>query len=117
MTEFQKNPIATDQDYFELADQVYGDVLQKGTEIKGSGGKKWVVIESVDTNQTEAKNGLQAIAVVPAKDYEPDKTQYDNIIYSFRGTEFGKFDGDLSTDTFQITMGMKDNWGAVGGDI
>lgn len=117
MTEFQKNPIATDQDYFELADQVYGDVLQKGTEIKGSEGKKWVVIESIDTNQTEAKNGLQAIAVVPAKDYDPDKTQYDNIIYSFRGTEFGKFDGDLSTDTFQITMGMKDNWGAVGGDI
>ena len=75
--------------------------------------RKWVVIESVDTNQTEAKC-LQAIAVVPAKDYEPDKTQYDNIIYSFRGTEFGKFDGDLSTDTFQITMGMKDNWGAVG---
>ena len=33
MTEFQKS-IATDQDYFELADQVYGDVLQKGTEIK-----------------------------------------------------------------------------------
>lgn len=36
MTEFLKNPIAIDQDYFELSDQVYGDVLQKGTEIKGS---------------------------------------------------------------------------------
>lgn len=66
---------------------------------------------------TEAKNGLQAIVVVSARDYAQNKTQYDNIIYSLRGTEFGKFDGDLSTDTFQITMGRKDNWRSVGGNI
>ncbi|PGV56661.1 cytoplasmic protein [Bacillus cereus] len=118
MSEFQRNPIATEEDYYELSDKVYKDkYLDKGTEIKGSGDKKWVVIESIDTNKTEAKNGLQAIAVVPADKYEKGKTQYDDIIYSFRGTEFGKFDGDLSTDIFQITAGQKHNRGAVGGEF
>ena len=36
MSEFKKNPIATDEDYFELSDKVYDDkFLHKGVEIKG----------------------------------------------------------------------------------
>ncbi|MBY0597764.1 hypothetical protein [Bacillus bingmayongensis] len=46
---------------------------------------KWS-IESIDANKNEVKNGLRAIAVVPAEDYKPNKEHYDNIIYSFRGT-------------------------------
>ncbi|HDR6310554.1 TPA: hypothetical protein QCU60_002416 [Bacillus cereus] len=108
MNEFKKNPIATDEDYFKLSDHVYDDeVLEKGKEIKGSHNKKWVVIETIDADKEKIKNGLQAIAVVPAEEYKPNKKRYENIIYSFRGTEFGKFDGDLSTDTFQISAGRK----------
>ncbi|WP_243526989.1 cytoplasmic protein [Bacillus pseudomycoides] len=121
MNEFEENSIATDEDYYQLSDQVYDDdYLEVGAKIEGSNGKVWRVIECIDTNKTdktEEKNGLQAIAVVPAKDYDPSRTQYDEIIYSFRGTEFGKFDGDLSTDIDQITLGMKEKWGVVGGEI
>ncbi|PEU18328.1 cytoplasmic protein, partial [Bacillus wiedmannii] len=58
MGEFKKNPIATDENYFELADQVYDDqVLEKGKEIKMADGKKWVVIESIDADCQKVKNG------------------------------------------------------------
>lgn len=118
MGEFKKNPSATDEDYFKLSDHVYDDsYLHKGAEIKGSHNKKWVVIETIDADKEKIKNGLQAIAVVPAEEYKPNKKHYENIIYSFRGTEFGKFDGDLSTDTFQISAGMKKNLGMVDGKV
>lgn len=56
MNEFKRNTIATDKDYFELADQVYDDeVLEKGKEIKGADGKKWVVIESIDADCQRVK--------------------------------------------------------------
>ncbi|GAB6430396.1 hypothetical protein bcgnr5372_44330 [Bacillus luti] len=118
MGEFKKNSSATDEDYFKLSDHVYDDsYLHKGAEIKGSHNKKWVVIETIDADKEKIKNGLQAIAVVPAEEYKPNKKHYENIIYSFRGTEFGKFDGDLSTDTFQISAGMKKNLGMVDGKV
>ncbi|WP_243526171.1 cytoplasmic protein [Bacillus pseudomycoides] len=118
MNEFKKNSIATDEDFYQLSDQIYSDkLLHKGATIKGANGHEWKVIESIDSDCQQIKNGLQAIAVVPAKDYKPNKEHYDNIIYSFRGTEFGKFDGDLSTDIDQITLGMKEKWGVVGGEI
>ena len=56
MSEFKKNSIATDEDYFELSDKVYDDkFLHKGVEIKGVNGKKWVVIESIDADCQKVK--------------------------------------------------------------
>ncbi|MDM5190973.1 hypothetical protein QUF99_27645 [Bacillus sp. DX4.1] len=110
MSEFKKNTIATDEDYFELSDKVYKDTyLHKGEKITGNNGKVWRVIESIDADCQKVKNGLQAIAVVPEKDYKENATHYDDIILAFRGTEAGKGDGDLRTDVNQITFGIKKN--------
>ncbi|PDY44375.1 cytoplasmic protein [Bacillus pseudomycoides] len=116
MSEFEKNTIATDEDYFELSSNVYdNDYLHKGASIEGANGQTWRVIEFIDADKEKVKNGLQAIAVVPAKKYDENATHYDEIILAFRGTEFGKWDGDLSADTFQIALGIKKNFGAIGG--
>ncbi|PKJ52499.1 cytoplasmic protein [Bacillus sp. SN10] len=107
MNEFKRNPIATDEDYFKLADHVYDDeVLKKGKEIKGVDGKIWVVIESIDADCQKVKNGLEAIAVVPKKDYKENATHYDDIILAFRGTEPNQL-ADFETDIDQITFGIK----------
>ncbi|PGC15895.1 cytoplasmic protein, partial [Bacillus pseudomycoides] len=75
MSEFKKNTIATDEDFFKLSSRVYdNDYLHKGAEIKGKGGKKWIVIESIDADCQKVKNGLQAIAVVPANKYDENAT-------------------------------------------
>ncbi|PFZ91242.1 cytoplasmic protein, partial [Bacillus wiedmannii] len=88
MNEFKRNTIATDEDFFNLSDYVYDDkFLHKGMEIKGIGNKKWVVIESIDADCQKVKNGLEAIAVVPADKYDENATHYDEIILAFRGTE------------------------------
>ncbi|PRD04709.1 cytoplasmic protein [Bacillus sp. MYb56] len=109
MNEFKRNTIATDEDYFELSDQVYDDeVLKKGKEIKGVDGKIWVVIESIDADCQKVKNGLEAIAVVPKKDYKENATHYDDIILAFRGTEPTQL-ADFVTDIDQITFGIKIN--------
>lgn len=40
MSEFKKNTIATDEDFFKLSSRVYDDdYLHKGAEIKGVGVK------------------------------------------------------------------------------
>ena len=107
MSEFKKNSIATDEDYFELSDKVYDDkFLHKGVEIKGVNDKKWVVIESIDADCQKVKNGLQAIAVVPKNDYEENKTHYETIVFAFRGTEPKQL-ADFETDIDQITFGIK----------
>ncbi|EOQ01942.1 lipase family protein [Bacillus cereus] len=107
MSEFKKNSIATDEDYFELSDKVYDDkFLHKGVEIKGVNGKKWVVIESIDADCQKVKNGLQAIAVVPKNDYKENKTHYETIVFAFRGTEPKQL-ADFETDIDQITFGIK----------
>ncbi|MGX5466262.1 cytoplasmic protein [Bacillus toyonensis] len=107
MSEFKKNPIATDEDYFELSSNVYDDdSLHKGAEIKGVDGKKWVVIESINADCQKVKNGLEAIAVVPKKDYKENATHYDDIILAFRGTEPNQL-ADFKTDIDQITFGIK----------
>ncbi|PFX68152.1 cytoplasmic protein [Bacillus toyonensis] len=107
MSEFKKNPIATDEDYFELSSNVYDDdSLHKGAEIKGVDGKKWVVIESINADCQKVKNGLEAIAVVPKKDYKENATHYDDIILAFRGTEPNQL-ADFETDIDQITFGIK----------
>lgn len=50
MSEFKKNAIATEEDYFDLSDAVYDDrTLHKGAQIKGHN-KRWVVIESIDAD-------------------------------------------------------------------
>ncbi|MDM5187434.1 hypothetical protein QUF99_08910 [Bacillus sp. DX4.1] len=112
MNEFQRNPIATDEDYFKLSSIVYKDsVLKKGTEIEGSNGNLWVVIESINAKDPgQVKNGLQAIAVVRAKEYEEGKTDYKNIILSFRGTKPEELDGDITIDIKQIFLGVKKNY-------
>ncbi|KAB0443024.1 cytoplasmic protein, partial [Bacillus cereus group sp. N3] len=105
MSEFKKNTIATDEDYFKLADHVYDDeVLKKGTEIEGVDGKTWIVIESIDADYQKVKNGLEAIAVVPANKYDENATHYDEIILAFRGTEPNQL-ADFETDIDQITFG------------
>ncbi|MGH0441189.1 cytoplasmic protein, partial [Bacillus pretiosus] len=107
MSEFKKNTIATDEDYFKLADHVYDDeVLKKGTEIEGVDGKTWIVIESIDADYQKVKNGLEAIAVVPANKYDENATHYDEIILAFRGTEPNQL-ADFETDIDQITFGIK----------
>lgn len=107
MSEFKKNPIATDEDYFELSSNVYDDdSLHKGAEIKGVDGNKWVVIESINADCQKVKNGLEAIAVVPKKDYKENATHYDDIILAFRGTEPTQL-ADFETDIDQITFGIK----------
>ncbi|PEA81557.1 cytoplasmic protein, partial [Bacillus pseudomycoides] len=109
MSEFKKNTIATDEDYFNLSDAVYDDQsLHKGKEIKGIDGKTWVVIESIDADCQKVKNGLEAIAVVPKKDYKENATHYDDIILAFRGTEPKQL-ADFVTDIDQISFGIKIN--------
>ncbi|EEK47578.1 hypothetical protein FO497_29510 [Bacillus cereus ATCC 10876] len=115
MNELKKNTIATDEDYFELSSMVYKkDYLEEGKEIKGIDGKLWKVIDTFDADHTKVKNGLQAIAVVPADKYKSGKKQYDDVIVAYRGTEFGRFDGDKTTDIVQITLGQKKNLGVAG---
>ncbi|KZD50589.1 putative Cytosolic Protein [Bacillus cereus] len=115
MNELKKNTIATDEDYFELSSMVYKkDYLEEGKEIKGIYGKLWKVIDTFDADHTKVKNGLQAIAVVPADKYKSGKKQYDDVIIAYRGTEFGRFDGDKTTDIVQITLGQKKNLGVAG---
>ncbi len=115
MNELKKNTIATDEDYFELSSMVYKkDYLEEGKEIKGIDGKLWKVIDTFDADHTKVKNGLQAIAVVPADKYKSGKKQYDDVIVAYRGTEFNRFDGDKTTDIVQITLGQKKNLGVAG---
>ncbi|MCU4970429.1 cytoplasmic protein [Bacillus toyonensis] len=107
MSEFEKNPIATDEDYFELSSKVYKDeFLEKGKKIEGANGQAWRIIEFIDADKEKVKNGLQAIAVVPAKDYKKNKTHYETIIFAFRGTEPKQL-ADFETDIDQITFGIK----------
>ncbi|EIT87261.1 cytoplasmic protein [Fictibacillus macauensis ZFHKF-1] len=102
----RKNPIASDEDYFHLCQQVYDNsTLSLGAEIKGHNGNVWKVIEWKDTLKEDGKNGMQAIAVVPLEDFELGKTQYNTITYVFRGTEPTRLDGDLTADIHQITIG------------
>ena len=55
MSEFKKNAIATEEDYFDLSDAVYDDrTLHKGAQIKGHN-KRWVVIESIDADCQKVK--------------------------------------------------------------
>ncbi|MBZ4224040.1 cytoplasmic protein [Bacillus wiedmannii] len=107
MSEFKKNTIATDEDYFKLSDHVYDDrYSHKGAQITGSNGKEWRVIESIDADCQKVKNGLEAIAVVPADKYDENATHYDEIILAFRGTEPNQL-ADFETDIDQITFGIK----------
>ncbi|ASL62740.1 cytoplasmic protein [Bacillus cereus] len=109
MSEFKRNSNITDEDFFNLSDYVYdNDYLHKGAEIPGINGETWVVIESIDANYQKVKNGLQAIAVVPKKDYEGNKTHYETIVFAFRGTEPKQL-ADFETDIDQITFGIKTN--------
>ncbi|WP_088839404.1 lipase [Listeria sp. ILCC792] len=97
----------TDEQYFNLADRVYNnDVLESKKPIGLKDGSQWRVISYVD----KKGSGLQAIAVVPAKDYQKGKTDYDNVVFVSRGSEPNKsqFVKDwVNTDFLKLGMGFK----------
>ncbi|HDR3491928.1 TPA: cytoplasmic protein, partial [Bacillus wiedmannii] len=96
-----------DEDFFKLSSDVYNDeFLHKGASIEGVNGQTWRVIESIDADSQKVKNGLEAIAVVPADKYDENATHYDEIILAFRGTEPNQL-ADFETDIDQITFGIK----------
>nr|WP_311773483.1 hypothetical protein [Listeria cossartiae] len=72
---------------FYLAAECYEDKsLKVGQEIQIENKEKWVTINSTNQN-----NGLQAIAVVPLKDYKNYNSgnlkTYNHIIFVSRGSE------------------------------
>lgn len=76
-----------DDTNFYLAEKSYEDKnLNKGTAIKLTNKETWVTINSTNQN-----NGLQAIAVVPLKDYKNfnngNLKVYNHIIFVSRGSE------------------------------
>ncbi|MBF2482559.1 lipase, partial [Listeria seeligeri] len=76
-----------DDTNFYLSDEVYNSsYLKEGEKIKLSNKENWVTINSTNQN-----NGLQAIAVVPLKDYKNYNSGnlkvYNHIIFVSRGSE------------------------------
>ncbi|MBC1517325.1 hypothetical protein HCJ48_14590, partial [Listeria sp. FSL L7-1510] len=97
----------TDEQYFNLADKVYENkVLKRGLLIRLKDGSQWRVINSVD----KQGSGLQAIAVVPTKEYKKGKTVYANAIFVARGSEPNakQFMKDwIQTDVGKLGIGQK----------
>lgn len=97
----------TDEQYFNLSDEVYkNDTLTKGRDLFTKDGSHWKVINSVD----KQGSGLQAIAVVPAKEYKKGKTSYANAIFVARGSEPNakQFMKDwIHTDVGKLGIGQK----------
>lgn len=76
-----------DDTNFYLSDEVYNSsYLKKGQKIKLINKETWVTINSVNKD-----NGLQAIAVVPLKDYKDYNNgklkTYNHIVFVSRGSE------------------------------
>lgn len=93
----------TDKEYKDLAKQVYhSDNAKIGRTIADD----WVIVKKLDDPD---KNGCQGVAVVRKEDYKKGKTDYDNVVIAYRGTEFGKGDGDVTADLNQIVLGLKSN--------
>ncbi|EUJ29721.1 cytoplasmic protein, partial [Listeria floridensis FSL S10-1187] len=95
----------TDEQYFNLADKVYeNDYLKKGKAVYSKDGSQWKVINYTDNYES----GLQAIAVVPLKDYQKGKTTYENVVFVSRGSEGREFMKDwIHTDVGKLGMGLK----------
>ncbi|WP_167630527.1 lipase family protein [Listeria valentina] len=97
----------TEEQYFNLADRVYNnDVLKKGKSFTLADRSQWRVINYVD----KSGSGLQAVAVVPAKDYKKGKTDYNNVVFVSRGSEpnAGQFVKDwIQTDFGKMGIGLK----------
>ncbi|MGY3779253.1 lipase family protein [Isobaculum melis] len=101
----------TDEEYFNLADEVYKDTnINNLKKIETEDGNIWMTINSVDE-----KSGLQAIAVVPLKDYQAMQagkiTSYPNVVFSSRGSQtdqLGEAIKDwLETDVFELSVAQK----------
>lgn len=76
-----------DDTNFYLSDEVYNSsYLKKGQKIKLINKETWVTINSVNKD-----NGLQAIAIVPLKDYKDYNNgklkTYNHIVFVSRGSE------------------------------
>lgn len=101
----------TDEEYFSLADKVYENkYLKLGQRIILDTGNDWVVISSVNN-----PSGLQAIAVVPLKDYQDMQagkiTTYPDIVFSSRGSQTDDagetFKDWVETDTIELGLAQK----------
>ncbi|WP_036097429.1 hypothetical protein [Listeria floridensis] len=95
----------TDEQYFNLADEVYKNkYLKVGQLVSTDDGSKWKVINYINNYES----GLQAIAVVPLKDYQKGKTTYENVVFVSRGSEGREFMKDwIHTDVGKLGIGMK----------
>ncbi|MGX7417359.1 hypothetical protein ACWOFR_01005 [Carnobacterium gallinarum] len=101
----------TDEQNFNLADIVYEDInLKINKKIRIKDGSQWITINSVND-----PSGLQAIAVVPLKDYQAMQagkvTTYPDVIFSSRGSQTdhaGEALKDwLETDTVELGLAQK----------
>lgn len=77
----------TDQNYFTMAKSVYEDSrLQPGSTFKLKDGSKWATVKSINSS-----NGLQAVAIVPIKEYQAYKsgknTHFSKVVFVSRGSE------------------------------
>lgn len=95
----------TEEQYFNLADRVYNnDILKNGKSFTLADRSQWRVINYIDKNGS----GLQAVAVVPAKEYKKGKTNYDNVVFVSRGSEGREFLKDwINADLGKLGVGMK----------
>ncbi|MGY3779205.1 lipase family protein [Isobaculum melis] len=94
----------TEEQYFNLADEVYDDkYIHAGDHIQTEDGSYWITINAVDQ-----KSGLQAIAVVPLKDYQAMQagkiTSYPTVVFSSRGSQTDNL-GELVKDWIETDLG------------
>lgn len=99
-----------DYNYFILSNEVYDDVYFKSSYKTIESKKDNTQWRNID--KTSQNNGLQTFVVIPSKKGKDGKIYYDNdnIVIAFRGTEFGKFDGDVTADYNQIVAGINVNY-------
>jgi len=93
----------TDFDFLSLADSAY-DNLSVGQIVEGYNGQQFEVVSVLNNPD---KNGAEGIAVVPIINGKPD---YSQVTISYKGTNVLDFDGDLSADMAQVTVGQKDKY-------
>lgn len=103
MRQFPVGKKITDKEYENISKNVYdSDQVKLGQQL----GKGWIVVKKLDDPDN---NGCQGVAIVRKEDYKKGKTDYDNVVIAYRGTEFGKGDGDVTADLNQIVLGLKSN--------
>ena len=92
--------VITDADYYMMSYYSYEN-LKVGKTIEDEDRK--VVWEVID--KFEADNGAQGFAFAPLD--EKNTVDTSQIVIAYRGTEFGKWDGDVTADTLQVVLNSK----------